>query len=202
MIGPATSAIDTVRYRDIGDTLAGLRVSEKNLVIDGYILRNQLQAWVADLDKLQSDGWHLHLELVPHSIWTKIRKPDLETLSYRCTTISSSISTVERILGIEPVETLTPQHRANRIVDACGPFVSAGGCTMVLRFGFRASEFALMMRPATRPSLRQYPKSSLRNQTANQDRLFIGELLGGQTREVTWLPLEENTGEKRREGEA
>ncbi len=134
LIGPEHAQIDRTRYADIRDQMLPYVTTTHGLFIDGYFIRRSISEGIADLDQMVSDGWKLHLELVPHTIWTDLNSADLDVLRRICSSISSSLSTVERVLDIERDTQLDGMERARKVASALMR-LRMDGADLYLRWG-------------------------------------------------------------------
>ncbi|GAA1000477.1 hypothetical protein GCM10009555_103560 [Acrocarpospora macrocephala] len=145
MIAPDRSAVDSVRYSDVSHKLAELRHEASDLILDGYMLREQLDLWLDDLQVLKNDGWRIHLELVPHSGWQGLAAHTLDRLSMLCATISASLGTLEKILGLPSGLELGAEQRAARFAEHAQASWTESNARITGRFGATMSSFGPSM---------------------------------------------------------
>jgi hypothetical protein len=175
VVGPNRAQVDVVRYGDIRRIMLEHIDEASGLFVDGYLLRCQAKDWVADLEWMAADGWRLHLELVPHDIWKTLTLSDLRRIGGACTSISSSILTIERLLDLPLDPLLTVGGRSMRVAQALAD-KDATKSVMHLRWGVHdASEFCLILQPSRHGIFWRYVHSDSKAHRSSQDRLYVRE---------------------------
>jgi hypothetical protein len=110
--------------------LEKLYLTSGRLVLDGYLMRGRIESWTRDLRRMKEDHWNVFLELVPHSIWAEMTPQLLERIATSCQVISSSMSTIERIVKVEPDLEMPADERARRAIEALDSTDVQGRCAM------------------------------------------------------------------------
>ena len=177
VLGPKKSSIDLIRYAEIREQLISYAPRIRGLFLDGYLLWNHAATWVSDIENMARDGWQLHLELVPHSIWRNLNEHLFLRLRGACYSISSPISTVERIFGLQPDDRVDDLSRVSRLCECVGDR-HGPGARLHLRWGKRNAEFCFILEGTGSGILWRYVPASYSMPSSNQDRLYILETVG------------------------
>jgi hypothetical protein len=176
VIGPQRSQVDVTRYADIRNRMLPYLPQVNGIFIDGYLLRGRVAEWLADIEAMADDQWKLHLELVPHDIWTEFSFGDLNRLRRACFSISSSLTTVERIIGQDHPALAPPIERARNTARQLGK-VNGKGAGLHLRWGGKnQSELCLMQSNDGSCVVWKYFPESRAVPRSAQDRLYVREV--------------------------
>lgn len=177
VIGPATSAIDHVDFRALRDRLSLEHGASKRLVLESYMFRlRPSEDWLPFIEWCTSDGWEVHLEVVPHNLATFMRVGDFRSLIAHCASISTSLSTLERFAGIASTTGTAPVERALACAEAMrsADLIST---TVRARFGEKDAEFVLLIQD-DEITIQRYDSGTRSAFMSNQDWIFVCELLG------------------------
>jgi hypothetical protein len=176
VIGPQLAQVDVVRYADVREHMRPFASHLKGLFLDGYLLKGRVDEWLSDITAMVSDQWKLHLQLVPHDIWTELSERNLRRLRGLCASISSDLSTVERIVGLNPAITLAIMERAINIARLLGR-VRGPDTELRLRWGYeKQSEFCLVFKNDGSGVVWQYSPAARAVPRSAQDRLYVREI--------------------------
>ncbi|MDQ4043922.1 MAG: hypothetical protein M3173_00530 [Chloroflexota bacterium] len=179
-LGPNTSAIDLLTPDDVRRALSGHASVSHDLVLDGYLLRgDRRQRWLETFGELVTKGWRIHLELVPHTIWRSLTLGELQRLLRLAETVSTSLSTLERVLGAIPTDALDPDVRAKRLIDLMRRQDVEHPHRVIARFGWGDGDFAVDS-TAGSAVLRHYEVDRRFPPKALGDSLFAAELCGAE----------------------
>jgi sugar/nucleoside kinase (ribokinase family) len=179
VIGPNRSAVDVVQHQLVDGILHALRRQSAELILDGYLLRGRAASWIGPLQRFRADGWRTHLELVPHDLGHEVRAAALATVIANCATVSTNMSTIERILDLPPVSaTASPLDRAVRLADEVSSILSGTGARILARFGRSEAQLCLRLSERAEPELWSYDLDRARRGKSIQDRLLVHELTG------------------------
>ncbi|GAB3885672.1 hypothetical protein [Microbispora bryophytorum] len=178
MIAPEHSAVDAVGYSDLRDRLTTLRSVAADLIVDGYILRNQLDHWLDVLQVLRDEGWRIHLELVPHSGWRGLEEQVLRRLVALCATVSASLGTLERVLRLHSESGLIIEQRASRFLEHAQASLPGSAARITGRFGELNAEYCVQYGGGLEPRLWRYDLELIDIVKGVQDKLFVMELTG------------------------
>jgi hypothetical protein len=176
VIGPQRAQVDLVRYADIRNLMKPVVSQVRGVFLDGYLLRLRPQDWIADIESMAADGWKVHLELVPHDIWKNLGEQDLLRLRAACASISSALSTIERIVRIVPNSRLDSLQRSKQVARRLenGNGILA---PLHLRWGIRSdAEMCLMLTREGKGILWHYRPESRMVKISSQDRLYVREI--------------------------
>ncbi|MFY1668822.1 PfkB family carbohydrate kinase [Plantactinospora sp. WMMB334] len=179
VVGPDRSAVDVVEYQHVDAILHALRRQSAELILDGYVLRCRVAGWVDALQRFRADGWRTHLELVPHDLGHEVRAAALAAVVASCATLSTNMSTIERVLDLPPLSaSALPSDRAARLADKAGRILSGSGARILARFGRGDAQLCLRLSEGSEPELWSYDLDRARCGKSTQDRLLVHELTG------------------------
>jgi sugar/nucleoside kinase (ribokinase family) len=178
VLGPNYAAIDAVSYTDMEEDLSELRCTSSDLVLDGYLLRGRAENWLAGLKDLRHRGWNIHLELVPHTVWQELTVDFVRELIDQCMTISASMSTLERLLGVSADDATGVTERAERFLSLARANGLLGRAIIAARFGIKDTEFSVIVGNNRPAELRTYEVEQASGRKGSQDRLYVMELIG------------------------
>jgi hypothetical protein len=179
LIGPRSSAVDVIGPEHALSLLQNTNGNSTDLVMDGYLIHRRHAEWIPAFQRLQQAGWRIHLELVPHDSWRHWDTPTLTHLISSCASVSSSMSTLERTMKMEPVPEMRAVDRANRMLDRSARVWGDLSATVYARFGVKEAEYSLRMGGKVPPRLHRYDTRLIfKHGKSSQDRIFVHELTG------------------------
>jgi hypothetical protein len=174
VIGPTKSPLDFVEVGAIVRMLAAVPPAQ-TVILDGYMFRMRQSQLSPIISSLRSREARVCIELVPHEIWKLADNQRLLEVIGNADHISSNISTMERLVGIDPSEDSSQLSRVNRLARKLTVF--KGRPILHLRSGKEGAEHVVIFDTYKRELItKSYDLATMSTKKSFGDEFFLDEL--------------------------